>query len=268
MPKKETVLSLEEAIKQGFNPDKCGYKPIIFEVGGNNIIIGFEDKRFAKYEIVVHKIEDEETGKIIMYDKIVATEGPADSEGKRTYISGNIIVPYYIDKKDKFYIGLIEQYRANPFNFETKSFGIKKLEVPMGFVKQNESIEQGAKREVEEEFLREVLGIKYLGVINANPARFTNSLAVYAAEVNPNETINVKEDEGELITKRRFFNEKELEELIKNNEIINGLSLAALKIFDSYKKDMLRQHKEREKNEKYKIWVKILNEVGWPFPKW
>lgn len=271
MAKEERVLSLEEAVKEGFDINKLGFKEEKIKLKNDKgeeieIVKSLNDKKIGKYERVIHKIEDLKSGKKIMFDKVVYDEGPEDEFGNRTHISGATIVPYYIFKKD-FYLGLIKQYRANPYNFETKSLGIDAWEFPMGFIKKDENFEEGAKRELKEEFLREVINIKKLGIVNANPARFVSSLLVYAAEVNPEELKGVKEDEGELITKRRFFSEKELEELVKNNEIINGISLSALAMFNAYKKELFEEYKNREEKSKLRIIQEMLYSL-WPYSKW
>ncbi|MGB9748830.1 MAG: NUDIX domain-containing protein [Candidatus Woesearchaeota archaeon] len=129
-----------------------------------------------------------------------------------------------------------------------------------GFFKENETFEQGAKREVEEEFLSEVISLNYLGKVNANPARFTNYLNAYAAEVDPEKKLNVKEDKLELISKRRFFLEEEIDELIRKGKIINGLSLAALQMFNAYKKEIVEDYKKRHYDKLQDI-LKIREEM-------
>jgi len=135
--------------------------------------------------------------------------------------SGAIVVPYY-SKEGKTYIGFILAERP------VVAEGINSLELPRGFSNISEDSKETVKRELLEETGRKAIITEYIGLINANTAFYATNIPVYAVEVDLSKPEEIKTDGFEKILKAEFIETSEAIEKIKKDEIICGLTKAAL----------------------------------------
>ncbi|KEH86172.1 ADP-ribose pyrophosphatase [Clostridium novyi A str. BKT29909] len=158
---------------------------------------------------------NEFTGKILKLD-VRTVELPNGKTSKREIVKhpGGVAILAF---KDKDTVLLVEQFR-NPL-------GKTILEIPAGKLEPNEEIEVCGRRELEEETGYKSNKFTYLGKIVTSPGFCDECIYIYKAEELYKGNIGGDEDE--------FINNYEikldtLREMIKNGEIIDGKTIAAL----------------------------------------
>ncbi|ABK60586.1 NUDIX hydrolase [Clostridium novyi] len=158
---------------------------------------------------------NEFTGKILKLD-VRTVELPNGKTSKREIVKhpGGVAILAF---KDKDTVLLVEQFR-NPL-------GKTILEIPAGKLEPNEEIEVCGRRELEEETGYKSNKFTYLGKIVTSPGFCDECIYIYKAEELYKGNIGGDEDE--------FINNYEikldtLREMIKDGEIIDGKTIAAL----------------------------------------
>lgn len=105
-------------------------------------------------------------------------------------------------------------------------------ELPRGFAKVLESIEQTAARELLEEGGMTATEVIYLGEGNANTAFYATRIPVYAMRVD--EKFISKYIDPEIVKKLQWYTQDELDDIILENQIKCDLTLAALRMFEAF----------------------------------
>lgn len=116
--------------------------------------------------------------------------------------------------------------------------GTFSIELPRGFSKKDELLQETVRRELGEETSKVAKKIQYLGEINHNTTFFSTYDQVFAVEVDSLITSHLQPDSKEPILRCNFLPYNEVEEKIKENEIYCSITISALKLFDSYLKDL------------------------------
>ncbi len=158
---------------------------------------------------------NEFTGKILkLYVRTV--ELPNGKTSKREIVKhpGGVAILAF---KDKDTVLLVEQFR-NPL-------GKTILEIPAGKLEPNEEIEVCGRRELEEETGYKSNKFTYLGKIVTSPGFCDECIYIYKAEELYKG--NIGGDEDEFINNYEIKLDR-LREMIKNGEIIDGKTIAAL----------------------------------------
>ena len=109
-----------------------------------------------------------------------------------------------------------------------KNTWVKSLSIPKGGTDQNENEDKTAWRECEEEMSIKIQKGKSNLLLNVEPDNgiLINIIPVYLIQIQKMQTVN--HNDGDSIFKRGWFTKNELVEMIKNNEIKDGLTLSAL----------------------------------------
>lgn len=128
---------------------------------------------------------------------------------------GAIVVPY--DSEGNVYL----LYRNRV------SIG-KGYELPRGFVEKEETYKVGALRELNEETGMTVSKVDHLGYVQPDTGITNNKIRVYAVLVEEHNDYDYCDQDGGDNYKIKKVNKQMLRELIINNSIYCGLSLAAL----------------------------------------
>jgi 8-oxo-dGTP pyrophosphatase MutT (NUDIX family) len=152
-------------------------------------------------------------------DEVINPDGNKGIYGYLDKVKGVFVVP--VDKDGSIY--LIEEYR----------YVIKKsvLELPAGAVKDDNSWEN-AQRELKEETGMTSKEWKYLGGCYVAPGHETTYIDVFMANNVDTSTIKISDQESdESILKIIKVSVEELKELIRDNKIECGVTLAALNMF-------------------------------------
>ena len=158
---------------------------------------------------------NEFTGKILKLD-VRTVELPNGKTSKREIVKhpGGVAILAF---KDKDTVLLVEQFR-NPL-------GKTILEIPASKLEPNEEIEVCGRRELEEETGYKSNKFTYLGKIVTSPGFCDECIYIYKAEELYKG--NIGGDEDEFINNYEIKLDR-LREMIKNGEIIDGKTIAAL----------------------------------------
>ncbi len=234
-----TVSEILNEQRQGTHPTfRFGWHTLEERVSdGTSVVTGIENHRFGRVERVVICKDDGSP----LYDTYQIEEGPADAQGRRALSSGAVIVPYFV-KENEMYIGLIERVREIVKHPSTAKQGdYVSLELPRGFGSLGEASDETAIRELGEETCRVAKGIYRLGRVNPNNAFYTTpGVSVFATQVDPQIVDHTKKDATEPILKCSFYSSEEIDSRILRQEISCGWTLSALKLFDCYKRNLLK----------------------------
>lgn len=96
-----------------------------------------------------------------------------------------------------------------------------------GFGEDNTSGEENAKKELKEEIGAEVLKSEFLGKVASDSGLTSGIVEIYYCEITEPK---LREEEG--IKKIELYTKSELSEKIRNKEITDSFTLAALKLYD------------------------------------
>jgi len=214
-----------------FTPKWKGIEEI---VGDKKVLVGIDNPGFGRIEMWVHCKDDGSPA----YDQPIITEGAADNEGKRKTASGAIVIPYYFTNNDDVKVGLIQQDRKVVKDPVSDASGYLSWELPRGFGKLSEASYLTATRELGEETSKVAKQVHRLGNakagVNANTAFYSTHITVWAAEVDLNIESHLKPDSKEPILKCDFLPYKQIRDMVYEGQIICGLSLAGLTLFDTF----------------------------------
>lgn len=144
-----------------------------------------------------------------------------------------ITVPWYCNGNGDLKIGLIQIFRPIP--------RISSWETPRGFATENEIDVETAQRELLEETGLMTLSLERIGLINPNTSFYLTSIPVFAVEVDPRKLKESYPCPGEKISSCRFFSWKEIEKMICREEIVCGLTISSLLIFQSCSLSLLKK---------------------------
>lgn len=100
-------------------------------------------------------------------------------------------------------------------------------EAPRGGADQHESHLQCALRESKEETGYDIYGLQSLGMIAPDTGTMTTNIEVFKAYANENDIPSIVDTDDE-ITDVKWFDKEELLKMIKNNEIICGITLSLI----------------------------------------
>lgn len=150
--------------------------------------------------------------------KVQTVELPNGKTGIREIVEhpGAVAIVPFVDN-DK--IVLVEQYR--------KALDMVLLEIPAGKINKEETAEVCGIRELEEETGYKARSFEYLGKIAPAPG-FTNEIVYIYKAINLYEG-KINRDEDEFIN-LRIYSIDEVKNMIKNGEIIDGKTVAALSL--------------------------------------
>jgi len=177
-----------------------------------------------KPEIISTKIVYE--GKVFDVQLSKIREGEVEYTREIVFHHGScVIVPVFADNS----VALVKQYRHAAKKYL--------LEIPAGTLEENESPEDGAKREVEEEIGVVAGKIEKLTEFYVSPGFLTEKMHVFLATQLKETKQNLDKDEFLSIEKFSFA---QIFEMIKNSEIedaktIAGVILAGAKLGFVYK---------------------------------
>lgn len=101
----------------------------------------------------------------------------------------------------------------------------RSLEIPRGFSEGDSDIET-ALREVREETGYNIMGIQYIGSMNPDSGLTSNSVAIYYAELDKDNRIDILDNEG--TEEQRFYSKDEINTLIMEGRITDSFTLAAV----------------------------------------
>lgn len=182
---------------------------LIHIVMDENIVADFQAKNNRKigvvyesaYNIMLVDLVYEEEGKYFAYERVV----PAAESG------AVVIVPKYKDK-----VILLNQYRHALRNYQ--------YAFPRGFGEKGLSAEENCTKELMEEIGATVVHTEYLGQVTPDSGVQAAVVSVYACEISDYDSSLHSEGIKEILA----VSEEQLECMMKNGEITDGFTLAAL----------------------------------------
>jgi 8-oxo-dGTP pyrophosphatase MutT (NUDIX family) len=169
------------------------------------------------------RIKLAESRRLTFFKDIVETVGGREAEYPviNTY-DGVIIIPIKVTSKDIKFI-MVEQYRY--------PIGRKQLEFPGGAKENNQTNEEAATKELKEETGYIAKNLRFLYSMNPIPSISPFKTAVYLALIDGEpEPLNIEEDEKDAELAVKEFTADELLKMIKENEITDCKTLAALSV--------------------------------------
>lgn len=190
-------------------------------ISDNDIIRSIEKKTGKtgimyknKYIIVVNDPVQFPNGKYGTYIRIVGSN-------QKSYVGGSVLLIVNAENE----ILLQKQYRYNT-NYWS-------WECPRGFMESNEEVLEGAKRELKEECNIDAnelnINISPLGYIQPNNGILSEEDMIYLVRVDSKKLQNIhNNDVKESISQHEWFSLEKITEMVKNNEIRDGFTLAAI----------------------------------------
>lgn len=136
-------------------------------------------------------------------------------------LDGVLIIPLRIKNEEEVSFIFTEQYRY--------PIGRRQFEFPGGAKAPGEANEDAARRELREETGYEAKSIKFLYSMNPIPSLSSFKMSVYVAyiEDEPGETHHEDDEEDAGLSTKEFSADRVLQ-MIRENEITDGKTLAAL----------------------------------------
>ena len=131
-------------------------------------------------------------------------------------VSGSVIAPWCIKNNLPNYL-LIEITRKD---------GQKHWEFPRGFAKPDEDPSVTAKRECQEETGLTAYNLKKLGTVMPDSGLIDSEISLFKGEFNDDAKITLQK--SEKISDYRLMTLGEIKDLIRQNKIIDGYTLAAV----------------------------------------
>ena len=182
---------------------------LIHIVTDENVVADFQETHNRKigvvyesaYNMVLVDLVYEEEGKYFAYERLV----PAVESG------AVVMIPKYKDK-----VILLNQYRHALRNYQ--------YAFPRGFGEKGLSAEANCKKELMEEIGATVVHTEYLGQVTPDSGVQATVVSVYACEISDYDSSLHSEGIKEILE----VSEEQVECMIKNGEITDGFTLAAL----------------------------------------
>ena len=157
-----------------------------------------------------------------------------DIEKHQVKISEDTVIDDFFIIKRKNYVAIIAEDKEDILFLKQYRHGIGDIcmNLPMGFLDENETPEQAGKRELLEETGYEAESVKCLGEFYLAPSNMpTKSFVIHAKNIKQKLANFIDEKEGELELIR--IPKKDINALILNGELKDISSIFALMVFNS-----------------------------------
>ncbi len=173
-----------------------------------------EEVKYKNHWLMVSELATETDGQLGLY----------------SVINRNNCVSIIIENHNKMIL-LVKQYR-----FPTRDYA---WELPMGGIENGESECIAANREANEEVGINI-NLQKINFFYPMPGLTKQKAYVYYGKIGEVETLKVKQYNEDIdeIVERRFFDFKEIQEMIKQREIVDGLTLSSLAILECWTKEI------------------------------